>query len=56
MRAIKECVSLKQFAGIPAQFRSMKRLWPSTSGLPGRREREAVLFEQGLAADLPQQV
>ena len=49
MRAIKNCVGTKQFAKIPGQIRSMKRLWPSTSGLPGRREREAVLFETGLA-------
>jgi GH24 family phage-related lysozyme (muramidase) len=49
MRAIKNFVGSKQFAKIPGQIRSMKRLWPSTSGLPGRREREAVLFETGLA-------
>jgi uncharacterized protein (TIGR02594 family) len=49
MRAIKECVANKKFSEIPAQFRSMKRLWPSTSGLPPRREQEARLFEQGLA-------
>jgi len=49
MRAIKQCVANKTFSQIPAQFRSMKRLWPSTSGLPPRREKEARLFEQGLA-------
>ena len=27
----------------------MKRLWPEGSGLRDRREREAKLFEQGLA-------
>jgi uncharacterized protein (TIGR02594 family) len=49
MRAIKQCVANKTFSQIPAQFRAMKRLWPSTSGLPPRREREAELFEKGLA-------
>jgi hypothetical protein len=50
MRAIKNFVANKQFTQIPGQIRSMKRLWPSTSGLPGRREREAVLFNRGLSA------
>ena len=37
----------KEFDKIPAEFRSMKRLW--NNGLVGRREREAQLFEKGLA-------
>ena len=48
MRAIKDCVANRRFADIPAQFRKMKRLWPSTSGLPGRRDKEADLFQKGL--------
>lgn len=49
MREIRACIASRRFAKIPEQIRSMKRLWPATSGLPGRREREAVLFEKGLA-------
>lgn len=50
MRAIKADMTAKNFADIPAQFRSMKRLWAGTSvaGLVTRREAEAVLFEKGL--------
>lgn len=47
MRAIKVHMAAKEFAKIPAEFRSMKRLW--NNGLVGRREREAILFERGLA-------
>lgn len=36
------------FAAIPAQFRSMKRIWGTKSSLSKRREEEAVLFENGL--------
>ncbi len=46
MRAIKADMSLKHFADIPAQFRSMARLW--TGGVHSRRLREAALFEKGL--------
>jgi GH24 family phage-related lysozyme (muramidase) len=52
MRNIKKLVETKRFADIPAEFRKMKRLWPGTSGLQIRREREAVLFEHGLAVGL----
>lgn len=50
MRAIKADMAAKNFADIPAQIRSMKRLWRGTSvaGLVARREAEAVLFEKGL--------
>ena len=47
MRAIKACMANKLYDKIPAQIRSMKRLW--TNGLVTRREREAALFERGLA-------
>lgn len=50
MRAIKIHMSTKEFGKIPAELRSMKRLWPQQSmrGLVLRREHEAKLFEQGL--------
>ena len=43
MKAIQPLVNAKDYAGIAAQFRSMKRLW--NNGLVGRREREAQLVE-----------
>lgn len=50
MRAIKIHMSQRDFGKIPAELRSMKRLWPMQSmrGLVLRREHEAQLFEQGL--------
>jgi GH24 family phage-related lysozyme (muramidase) len=51
MRAIAADVENARLADIPAQFRSMKRLWendPAMAGLVRRRELEALLFEQGL--------
>jgi uncharacterized protein (TIGR02594 family) len=48
MRAIRTHMANKDFARIPAEFRSMKRLWPSMRGLLIRRENEAQLFEFGL--------
>ena len=53
MRAIKAAMIAKRFADIPAQFRSMKRIWagnPSMRGLLNRREQEAKLFERGLTS------
>lgn len=49
MRHIAAHMAEKQFGLIPADLRSMKRLWPDSKGLRDRREREARLFEQGLA-------
>ncbi len=46
-RVIRFLMENKQFDKIPAQIRSMKRLW--NNGLVARREREAKLFERGLA-------
>ena len=43
MKAIQPLVVAKDYNGIAAQFRFMKRLW--NNGLVGRREREAVLVE-----------
>lgn len=50
MRTIREQMIAKKFVGIPAQLRSMKRLWttPSVRGVAIRREQEARLFELGL--------
>jgi hypothetical protein len=49
MRAIRDAVAAGRFADIPAQLRSMQRLWPVGNGVRDRREREAQLFEAGLA-------
>lgn len=51
MRNIKALMTASKFAGIPAELRSMKRLWttPSVRGVAIRREQEARMFEQGLA-------
>jgi GH24 family phage-related lysozyme (muramidase) len=50
MRAIKDDMDRSDFASIPKEFRSMKRIWPTVPGLQKRREREARLFERGLAS------
>ena len=50
MRAIKLHMAAQNFAEIPAEFRSMKRLWPNLAGLQKRRDREADLFARGLQA------
>lgn len=50
MRAIKAHMAAGEFAKIPAEFRSMKRIWPNVSGLQRRRDHEADLFQKGLAA------
>lgn len=49
MRAIKADMTAEDFNDVPAQLRSMKRLWPTVPGLQKRREREAQLFEAGFA-------
>lgn len=48
MRSIKAAMKSKNFAAIPGELRSMKRLSPSSSGLQRRREDEARLFESAL--------
>lgn len=49
MRNIARCIDVGEFARIPAEIRSMKRLWGADQrGLLIRRDREAKLFEQGL--------
>lgn len=49
MRIIKDAVSSGRWEEIPVHLRAMKRLWQEGNGLRVRREREAVLFEEGLA-------
>jgi GH24 family phage-related lysozyme (muramidase) len=50
MRNIKDLMEKRDFASIPAQIRSMKRLYTDrfAVNLQKRRELEAKLFEQGL--------
>jgi hypothetical protein len=55
MREIRACVASGDLARIPGLIRSMQRLWSKTSGLYARRETEARLFEQGLAAHHPEE-
>jgi hypothetical protein len=53
MRNIKAHMAAKEFKKIPAEFRSMKRIWegqPNLAGLVNRRELEALLFEHGLVS------
>ncbi len=49
MRQIRDAVAQGKFAQVPDAIRSMRRLWPAGNGLRARREREAELFEVGLA-------
>ena len=53
MRLIRDAMARGDFAAVPALLRSMKRLWPAGSDLFERREQEAQLFEEGLAAAPP---
>ena len=53
MRAIKADMGAKNFADIPNQLRAMARLWPSTSGVHGRRFREATIFQNALQGSSP---
>lgn len=52
MRSIKAHMAGLQFDKIPGDFRSMKRLWASSSlrGVALRRDHEADLFQRGLSA------
>lgn len=56
MRAIRLHMTNREFRSIPAELRSMKRIWQgdaNAKGLVVRREAEAVLFERGLVRTLP---
>lgn len=50
MRAIHDHMAAKRFDLIPAEYLSMRRLWPTGGDLWRRRGHEAALFEQGLKA------
>lgn len=50
MREIARLTRERNFTPIPAQILSMRRIWPGNRGLLIRRELEALLFEEGLAA------
>ena len=47
-REIKALMASKEFDKIPAEFLSMRRLWPRGGDLWNRRAHEALLFQQGL--------
>ncbi len=49
MRAIRNFIASRQFNLVPAQFLSMRRLWPAGGDLWRRRGHEAALFSRGLA-------
>lgn len=49
MRAIRDHIAADRLADVPAEFESMKRLWPNNRGLRNRRDKEAVLWRKGLA-------
>jgi hypothetical protein len=49
MRDIRDAIAAGRMTDVPAALRAMKRLWPESQGLRDRREREAKLFEEGLA-------
>jgi hypothetical protein len=53
MRAIKAHMAAGNYAAIPNEFRSMKRIWPKTQSLRERRDTEAKLFERGLSGEKP---
>lgn len=48
MRGIKDALATGHRDAVPGLIRSMRRLWPITSGLYRRRGDEAALFEEGL--------
>jgi hypothetical protein len=50
MRAIRDHMIACEFAKIPAEYMSMRRLWPEGGDLWKRRGHEAALFEKGLSA------
>lgn len=51
MATIRDLIADGRLDEVPAEFRAMKRLWPTVAGLRERREMEAALWEGGLAAD-----
>lgn len=53
MRAIHDHMAAKEFAKIPDEYLSMRRLWPEGGDLWRRRGHEAALFQKGLASMAP---
>ncbi|WP_207462492.1 hypothetical protein [Azospirillum sp. SYSU D00513] len=54
MHTILTLIQAGKLDEVPAQFLSMQRLWPATSGLHQRRAAEAALWQKGLqSADAP---
>lgn len=53
MRDIREAILEGRLNDVAPAFLSMKRLWPALPGLQARREREAKLFNSGLARSAP---
>ena len=49
MQEIRNCLQRGDLAAVAGQLRAMKRHWPGNDGLMGRRDREAELWERGLA-------
>lgn len=49
MRQIRDAVAAGTFELVPQALRDMCRIWPPGNGLRARRQREAELFEVGLA-------
>ncbi len=46
MRAIRDHIAGGRFDAVPAEFESMKRLWPTNAGLKARRDKEAALWRK----------
>ena len=49
MAAIYRYMQAENYAAIPEELRKMKRVWPDNKHLQARRDKEAQLFEDGLA-------
>lgn len=58
MRALRPLIAARDFAGIAAELRSMKRLWDPQAlpGLVDRREKEAQLVEHSQRDYLPSEL
>lgn len=50
MRAIKSEVGSNHLGAVPAEFQSMKRLWPNVGGLQRRCDHRIALWRQGMTA------
>ncbi len=50
MRAIRDHVTEDRWNDVPDTLIAMKRLWPDSSGLRKRREKEAAMWRSGLTA------